>query len=79
MDLKVGKQMLILLDELREKNEILYGFRKWSPSVAAFLMIIRFNPGDREQEPMTYHNRYLADSFKNSGIYGCSLQRRNPH
>ena len=78
MDLKVGKQMLILLDELREKNEF-YTDSVNGALLSLLLMIIRFNPGDREQEPMTYHNRYLADIFKNSGIYGCSLQRRNPH
>ena len=63
MDLKVGKQMLILLDELREKNEF-YTDSVNGALLSLLLMIIRFNPGDREQEPMTYHNRYLADILK---------------
>ena len=63
MDLKVGKQMLILLDELREKKEF-YTDSVNGALLSLLLMIIRFNPGDREQEPMTYHNRYLADILK---------------
>lgn len=63
MDLKVGKQMLILLDELREKKEF-YTDSANGALLSLLLMIIRFNPGDREQEPMTYHNRYLSDILK---------------
>ena len=55
--------MLILLDELREKNEF-YADSVKGELLSLLLMIVRFNPGNREQEPMTYHNRYLSDILK---------------
>ena len=63
MNQAIGKRMLLLLDELREEQELYLPVVK-ADLLSLLLAIIRCNPGERMIEPMTYHNRYLSDILR---------------